>query len=93
MVHVPLASGTSTDVAAPKSARRAAPSGVRFTAARWLLEGERKLAKAVSLADYLVGMRPRAIYIMLPLEPGDAIDTGNSGGSHPNGDETGPKDG
>ena len=41
----------------------------------------------------LVGMRPRAIYIMLPLEPGDNIDVGNSGGTHPNGDETAKNDG
>ena len=41
----------------------------------------------------LVGMRPRAIYIMLPLEPSDAIDNGNSGGAHPNGDETVADDG
>jgi subtilisin family serine protease len=41
----------------------------------------------------LVGMRPRAIYIMLPLQPGDAIDVGNAGGSHPDGDETAPDDG
>ena len=27
----------------------------------------------------LVGMKPKAIYIMLPLEPGDDIDTGNAG--------------
>ena len=38
-------------------------------------------------------MRPRAIYIMLPLEPGDSIDRGNSGGTHPNGDETANNDG
>jgi hypothetical protein len=41
----------------------------------------------------LVGMKPRAIYIMLPLEPGDDIDVGNSGGTHPNGDETANNDG
>ena len=41
----------------------------------------------------LVGMRPGAIYIMLPLQAGDAIDTGNSGGTHPNGDETTGSDG
>jgi len=41
----------------------------------------------------LVGMQPRAIYIMLPLEPGDQIDTGNAGGTHPNGDETTANDG
>jgi hypothetical protein len=41
----------------------------------------------------LVGMQPRAIYIMLPVEPGCAIDTGLAGGSHPNGDETAAADG
>jgi hypothetical protein len=41
----------------------------------------------------LVGMLPKAIYIMLPLEPGDAIDTGTAGGTHPNGDETSGTDG
>jgi hypothetical protein len=41
----------------------------------------------------LVGLRPRAIYIMLPLQPGDDIDTGNAGGTHPNGDETASDDG
>jgi hypothetical protein len=38
-------------------------------------------------------MRPKAIYIMLPLEPGDQIDVGNAGGTHPNGDETSDDDG
>ncbi|MDQ3650659.1 MAG: S8 family serine peptidase, partial [Acidobacteriota bacterium] len=41
----------------------------------------------------LVGMKPNAIYIMLPLEPGDDIDTGNAGGTHPNGDQTTTNDG
>ena len=41
----------------------------------------------------LVGMRPKAIYIMLPLEPRVSIDTGNAGGSFPNGDETASNDG
>lgn len=41
----------------------------------------------------LVGMKPKAIYIMLPLEPGDSIDVGNAGGTHPAGDETASKDG
>jgi hypothetical protein len=41
----------------------------------------------------LVGMKPKAIYIMLPLEPNDDIDVGNSGGTHPNGDETTSTDG
>jgi subtilisin family serine protease len=41
----------------------------------------------------LVGMRPKAIYIMLPLQPGDDIDVRNSGGTHPNGDQTLNNDG
>jgi hypothetical protein len=50
----------------------------------------------------LVGMRPKAIYIMLPIEPGDDIDStpwndpsgrGLQGGTHPNGDETANDDG
>jgi Subtilase family len=41
----------------------------------------------------LVGMLPKAIYIMLPLQPSDDIDTGNAGGTHPNGDETADNDG
>jgi len=41
----------------------------------------------------LVGMRPKAIYIMLPVDPGDEIDTGNSGSVFPDGDETAPDDG
>lgn len=47
----------------------------------------------------LVGMQPKAIYIMLPLEPGDGIDVGNAGGTHPGqaglngGDETANNDG
>ncbi len=41
----------------------------------------------------LVGMQPKAIYIMLPLEPGDTIDVGNAGLTHPNGDETPNNDG
>ena len=41
----------------------------------------------------LVGMKPRAAYIMLPLEPGDDIDVGSAGGTHPNGDETLNNDG
>ena len=41
----------------------------------------------------LVGQTPKAIYIMLPLEPNDQIDAGNSGGSFPNGDETANNDG
>jgi hypothetical protein len=48
----------------------------------------------------LVGMKPKAIYIMLPLQPGDQIDVGNAGGTHPGpagggngGDETTNNDG
>jgi subtilisin family serine protease len=41
----------------------------------------------------LVGMKPKAIYIMFPLEPGDEIDVGNAGLTHPNGDETTNSDG
>jgi subtilisin family serine protease len=41
----------------------------------------------------LVGMLPKAIYIMLPLQAGDDIDVGNAGGTHPNGDETANNDG
>jgi subtilisin family serine protease len=41
----------------------------------------------------LVGMKPKAAYIMLPLEPNDDIDKGNAGGVHPNGDETANNDG
>ena len=41
----------------------------------------------------LVGMQPGALYIMLPVPPGSAIDVGVSGGTHPNGDETSPNDG
>ena len=41
----------------------------------------------------LVGMRPRAAYIMLPVQPGDEIDQSHAGGTHPEGDETDPDDG
>lgn len=42
----------------------------------------------------LVGDRPRAAYIMLPLPQGCAIDVDLAGGgAHPNGDETAPNDG
>jgi subtilisin family serine protease len=48
----------------------------------------------------LVGMKPKAAYIMLPVEPGDSIDStpwnapgGLQGGTHPNGDETANNDG
>jgi hypothetical protein len=41
----------------------------------------------------LVGMQPSGIYIMLPVEPGDEIDTGLGGPGYPNRDETGLDDG
>lgn len=43
----------------------------------------------------LVGMRPRAAYIMLPVEPGDEIDINmaTGAGAHPNKDETATNDG
>jgi subtilisin family serine protease len=41
----------------------------------------------------LVGMKPKAIYIMLPVEPSDDIDTSLAGGTHPNGDQTATNDG
>lgn len=50
----------------------------------------------------LVGMHPKAMYIMLPLEAGDDIDVNNAGGKHPlrtpvppppHGDETANNDG
>jgi len=42
----------------------------------------------------LVGMRPKAIYIMLPVEPGDQIDAGNAtGGPFPDSDGTAVDDG
>ncbi|GGK68846.1 S8 family serine peptidase [Ornithinimicrobium pekingense] len=41
----------------------------------------------------LVGMLPRAAYLMLPIPAGCAIDQGSGGGTHPNGDETATNDG
>jgi subtilisin family serine protease len=40
-------------------------------------------------------MRPKAIYIMLPVEPGDQMDTSNAaaGAVFPDGDQTEPDDG
>jgi hypothetical protein len=38
-------------------------------------------------------MLPKAIYLMLPLQPGDQIDVDNAGGTFPNGDETTNNDG
>jgi len=41
----------------------------------------------------LVGMRPKAMYIMLPIEPGCQIDMSYGGGVFPNGDQTTANDG
>jgi subtilisin family serine protease len=42
----------------------------------------------------LVGMRPRAAFIMLPLQAGDQIDVAlGNGSAHPDGDETAANDG
>ena len=41
----------------------------------------------------LVGMKPRGIYIMLPVEPGDQIDRVLGGIGYPNKDETATNDG
>ena len=41
----------------------------------------------------LVGMRPSAQLIMLPVPEGCALDTQLAGGTHPNGDETAGNDG
>jgi subtilisin family serine protease len=41
----------------------------------------------------LVGLPPKAAYIMLPLEPGDELDTEGAVGSFPDGDETADNDG
>jgi subtilisin family serine protease len=41
----------------------------------------------------LVGLPPRAQYIMLPVEPSDYLDSSLAGGTHPNGDETAANDG
>lgn len=42
----------------------------------------------------LVGMKPKAAYIMLPVQPGDEIDTQlGAAGSFPNQDQTKPNDG
>lgn len=40
-----------------------------------------------------VGMKPRAIYIMLPVEPSDDIDRDLGGAGYPNKDETVTNDG
>jgi hypothetical protein len=41
----------------------------------------------------LVGMQPKGVYIMLPVEPKDAIDQALGGGNFPDRDETAPNDG
>jgi subtilisin family serine protease len=41
----------------------------------------------------LVGMQPKAAYIMLPVQPGNNIDAGNAGGVFPDRDQTEPDDG
>jgi hypothetical protein len=42
----------------------------------------------------LVGLRPKAAYIMLPVEPGDTLDAElGSGKPYPDGDQTGASDG
>jgi subtilisin family serine protease len=41
----------------------------------------------------LVGMQPKAIYIMLPINPGCQIDSAYGGGAFPSGDQTGGDDG
>lgn len=41
----------------------------------------------------LVGMKPRGVYIMLPVPPGSKIDNGLAGGTYPDNDETDPDDG
>jgi subtilisin family serine protease len=42
----------------------------------------------------LVGLKPRAAYIMLPVEPGDTLDADlGNGKPFPDGDHTGPNDG
>ncbi|HEU4349073.1 MAG TPA: S8 family serine peptidase [Actinoplanes sp.] len=41
----------------------------------------------------LVGMRPTAMLIVLPVQPGDELDANRAGGVFPTGDQTGPQDG
>ncbi len=41
----------------------------------------------------LCGEKPKAIYIVMPTQPGNQMDKALSGGSHPYGDETGNADG
>ncbi len=41
----------------------------------------------------LCGQRPKAIYLMLPTQPGSILDRSQSGGAFPDGDATAPDDG
>lgn len=41
----------------------------------------------------LVGLLPKAIYLMLPVPPNTGIDAENAGGAYPDGDETAGNDG
>jgi serine protease AprX len=41
----------------------------------------------------LCGKRPKAIYIMMPTQPNNTMDNQNSGGPHPDGDQTAANDG
>jgi subtilisin family serine protease len=41
----------------------------------------------------LVGLRPKAIYILLPVQPADSIDVDNAGSIFPDGDQTAADDG
>jgi len=70
------------------------PNG-RFTASNYASGFNSRIYRNRLVPDVcgLVGMKPRAQYIMLPVEPNDALDRGLSGGNHPNGDETSAKDG
>lgn len=50
-------------------------------------------ARRVPDLSGLVGLQPKAMYIMLPLEPGNTMDLGGASGTHPNADETTKNDG
>ena len=84
------ASPASTPTSSPSAA---STSAGRLAARVGLLERlhlERRIpGRRVPDVSGLVGMRPGAQYIMLPLPEGCTIDTSYAGGSHPNGDETG----
>ncbi|MEU0057457.1 S8 family serine peptidase, partial [Streptomyces sp. NPDC006334] len=57
--------------------------------------GQRLVAVGMVVPDLcgLVGMRPKAAYIMLPVQPNDDIDRDLAGNNHPDGDETLADDG